>query len=64
MDSEKKVWQSKTFWFALLFGVVQVAGLFGFADYSPSDDVQEIVNIIVAVVVIVLRFLSNKKIRL
>jgi len=64
MDSEKKFWQSKTFWFALLFGIVQVAGLFGFADYSPGDDVQEIVNIVVAVVVIVLRFLSNKKIRL
>jgi hypothetical protein len=60
MGDRKEFWKSKTFWFALLYGAVAVAGLFGFADYSPGNDVVEIVNIVTAVVMIILRFLSSK----
>ena len=56
----KKWYASKTFWFAILFGVVQLAGLFGFADYEPSADVAQIVSLVGAAVVLVLRFLTNK----
>lgn len=56
----KKWYQSKTLWFAILFGIVQVAGLFGYADYTPSGDVAEIVGIVVSVIMIVLRFLTKQ----
>lgn len=59
---DKKFYESKTFWFAVIFGLVQVAGLFGFADYTPGRDVAEIVNILVAVAVIILRLMTSKKI--
>ena len=58
----KKFYESKTFWFAILFGLVSVAGLFGYADYTPGSDTVEIVNVVVAVIVIVLRFVTDKKI--
>lgn len=59
---EKKWYESKTLWFAILFGIVNVAGVFGFAGYEPSADVQEISNIVVAAVFLVLRLVTNKKI--
>ena len=60
----KKWYASKTLWFAILFGVVQLAGLFGFADYQPSADVAQIVSLVGAGVVLILRFLTNKGIEL
>lgn len=60
-----KVWyESKTVWFAVLFGVIQVAGLFGYADYTPSTDVAEIVGVIVSVVMLILRFVTTSGVRL
>ena len=56
----KRPWQSKTFWFFLLYLVVSVAGLFGYADYTPSGDEAEIVGIGLSVVGIVLRFWTNR----
>lgn len=58
----KKFYKSKTFWFAILFGVFSVAGLFGYDEYIPSEDIKEIVNISVAVIMLVLRFVTSKKI--
>lgn len=60
----KKPWMSKTLIFAVLFGAVQLAGLFGYLDYTPTEDVTEIVNIVVAVVVVILRLVTEKKIEL
>ncbi|RLC88747.1 MAG: hypothetical protein DRJ03_01465 [Chloroflexi bacterium] len=60
----KKWYASKTFWFAILFGLVHVAGLFGFADYTPSSDVAEIVNVVGAVIILILRLVTNKAIEL
>lgn len=56
-----KAWyESKTVWFAVLFGLVSVAGLFGYADYTPDTDVTEIVNVIVSVVMLILRFVTSQ----
>ena len=61
---DKKPLASKTIIFALIFGVVHIAGLLGFADYTPGQDVTEIVNVVAAAVVLVLRLVTNKGISL
>jgi len=60
----KDFWRSKTFWFFLLYLVVSVAGVFGFAGFQPTADQQEILGIIVAIVGIVLRFLTKEPVKL
>lgn len=62
MQVEKKWFQSKTLWFFALYLVMSVAALFGFGAYAPSPDQQEIVSIVVAVIGMVLRLISNSKI--
>ena len=61
---EKSPLVSKTIIFAVLFGLVNVAGLFGYADYSPGTDVTEIVNVVVSVVMIALRFVTKDPVSL
>ena len=61
---DKKPLASKTIIFALIFGVVHIAGLLGYADYTPGQDVTEIVNVVAAAVVLVLRLVTNKGISL
>ena len=63
-SSTKSIFASRTFWLAVLFGAVNVAGLFGFADFSPSGDVSEIVGIVVSVVAIVVRLRTNQPVSL
>ncbi len=60
MNETKSPLSSKTIIFAVLFGLFHLAGLFGYADYTPSGDVTEIVNVIAAGVVLVLRLVTNK----
>ena len=60
----KSIFESKTFWFSVLYGVVNVAGLLGFADFSPSGDVAELVGILVSVGAIALRFYTNRGVSL
>ena len=63
-NGTKSIFRSKTFYFFLLYGVVSVAGLLGFADYTPSGDESEIVGIVVSVAGVVLRFVTNKGVTL
>ena len=60
----KSIFASKTFWFAILYGIVNVAGLLGFADFSPSSDVVEIVGVLVSAGAIVLRFVTDRPVSL
>ena len=62
MDS-KQWWQSKTIWFAVLFGIVQVAGLIGFGAYNPDANTNEIIGVVVSVVMIVLRMGTSQAIK-
>jgi len=55
-------YRSKTFWFSLLTIVTAVAALFGFQDFQPDDNVQEILLLVVGIVNLVLRFLPARNI--
>jgi hypothetical protein len=63
MDS-KPFYESKVFWFNLLFGLTALAGVFGFADFQPSEDVVEIVAVLVAAVNIALRLITKQPVTL
>lgn len=56
----KKPWASKTFWFFILYAVVNISGLVGFADFTPTEDQSELVGLLVAGAGMLLRFLTNK----
>ena len=58
----KPFYKSVTFWFALLYGALQVAGLFGYLDYTPGENVSELVGLVVSVIVFVLRLATHKAI--
>lgn len=59
---KKAFYQSKTFWFNILFGLIAVAGLFGFANFQPTQDVIEIIGVVVAAINIILRFVTKEPI--
>ncbi len=61
MEDEMKKWYaSKTIWFSVLFILVQVAAVFGYADWVPGDDLSYFVNIGVGVLVAILRALTSQ----
>lgn len=55
-------YRSKTFWFSLLTIVTAVAGLFGFADFRPTANVQDVLLLVVGIVNLALRFLPARDI--
>lgn len=58
-----KMWyESKTLWFNILYGVIAIAGLGGFAEFMPGEDAVEIVGVLIAAINIVLRLVTNKAI--
>jgi drug/metabolite transporter (DMT)-like permease len=68
VNGEKQFYLSKTFWFNVLVLVLGVAGVFGFSEFVPSDDVSQqvgqvsaLVAAAVPVVNILLRFLTDTK---
>ena len=60
----KSIFSSKTFWFATLYGVVNLAGLLGYADFTPDSDVSEVVGVLVSAGAILLRFYTNRPVAL
>ena len=60
MNGSKKFYESKTFWFSVVYAIVSIAGLFGYADFTPSTDVAEIVQLSGAIIMLVLRLMTNK----
>ena len=58
----KKWYQSKTIWFTVLFALVQIAGIFGYADFTPNSQALEVINLVVAGIFLVLRLVTDKKI--
>jgi hypothetical protein len=60
----KKWYQSKTLWFSILFALVNLAGIFGYADFVPGDDVSQYVSIGISVVVAILRAFTKEPISL
>ncbi len=65
MDDEKKIWQSKTFWGALVAGVVALGGVFGFDLPQGGEGLaDEIVIMIGSVVAIIGRFTAKATVTL
>ena len=60
----KPFYLSKTFWFNVLFLAGGVAAYFGFADFKPTDNVMELTSVAVAVINIILRFVTTQPISL
>ena len=58
----KPFYKSKTFWFNVLFLVVSIAEAFGYADFVPGGDVQNLAVGLIAVVNILLRFVTREPI--
>lgn len=56
----KKWYASKTLWFSILFALVNLAGIFGFAEFVPGDDISQYVNVGVALIMAVLRAFTNQ----
>ena len=64
-ETEMKKWyQSRTLWFSILFALVNVAGIFGFAEFVPGDEIVQYVNIGVSVIVALLRVFTNQALEL
>ena len=61
---EKPWYQSKMFWFNALYLVLAVATYFGFGDFQPPADTMELGAVLVAVINIVLRFVTRVPIKL
>lgn len=55
----KKWYQSKVVWFSVLYAVLQIAALFGYADFVPGDELVYYVNLGVAVLTGVLRAVKS-----
>lgn len=58
----KQFYESKTFWFNVLFLLGAVAAYFGFGDFKPSNDSVELASVVVAIINITLRFLTTQPI--
>ena len=61
MDS-KPWYHSRTILFFLLFAAANVAGLFGFADWTPTSDQSELINLAVAGIAMALRWRTTQPI--
>ena len=60
----KKFYQSKTLIFTVLFALLQLAGLFGYADFTPGSDVVEYINLGAAVIMAILRAVTSEGVEL
>ena len=63
MNEVKPIWKSKTFWFAILFAVVNVAGVLGYQTYQPDAQTTEIVGVLVSIAVIALRYVTREPVK-
>ena len=58
-NGAKKWYASKTLWFIALFVLVQFAGIFGYADFTPDSNVVEYINLGAAVIMAILRAVTK-----
>ena len=58
--SAKAFWKSKTFWFNCLALLVSVATAFGYGDFRPSPEIQQIALVLVAIANLFLRFVTRQ----
>jgi len=63
-EQEKKFYMSRTVWFNVLTAAVALAGLFGFADFQPSENAAETIAIVIAAANLVLRYITKRGIEI
>ena len=63
-DMNKKWYASKTLWFSILFALVNLAGIFGYAEFVPGDNLVQYVNLGISLVVALLRVFTNQGVEL
>ena len=56
----KPWYTSKTIIFFALYAAVNVAGLFGFMEWTPSGEQAEIVGVLVSAIAVALRFVTRE----
>jgi hypothetical protein len=59
----KPTFHSKTIWFGVLFIVNSFAVAFGFGGFVPGADLSEATSLGIGLIVVLLRFVTDKKIR-
>lgn len=52
----KEWYKEKKLWFAVLFVLVSIAAVFGYNDWQPPSDLQELVAIIQAILLLLLKY--------
>lgn len=63
MSTSKRWYESKTMWFGLLWILIGVAGLFGFADFVPSTELEQVAEIVNGIFIVVLRYVTDTSIQ-
>ena len=61
MLNEKEFWKSKEFWFFVVVLLQAVVSLFGYGDFTPTEDQTEIVQIVISMVGLILRLFFTEK---
>ena len=56
----KEWYKSKVFWFNVISLVVMVAGAFGFAEFQPDEQWVQIGGVLISVINLILRFLTQQ----
>lgn len=66
MSEGKPFYTSKTFWFSLLTILVGIGTAFGFGEWAPDPEVQQLIEavtfVLVGVINLVLRFVTSEPI--
>lgn len=60
----KSIFKSKTLWFNVLAVIVLTASQFGYGDFKPSEDFLAIAGVIVPIVNVLLRKITNQPVHL
>jgi len=61
MLNEKEFWKSKEFWFFVFMIGQAVISLFGYGDFTPTEDQTEIVQVVISMVGLILRLFFTEK---
>jgi len=56
----KEWYKSKVFWFNVLALIVMLAGAFGFGEFQPDEQWVEVGAVLISVINLVLRFLTQQ----
>ena len=56
----KPFWKSKTLWFNLIFLLVTLATSWGYTDWQPTTEMQQIITGVVLILNLILRYMTKQ----